>query len=110
MPAMLYKFKCKASGDLIMLAAQGDALMRALGREPAAQGIIEPTAMAAALQAIQAAIDADEALRAQAEAEASARGATLPARQGVAPRARYWPMVEMLRRAQAANEPIVWGV
>jgi hypothetical protein len=25
-------------------------------------------------------------------------------------RQRLWPMVEMLRRAQAAQEPVVWGV
>ncbi len=107
---MLYKFKSKAAGDLIMLGPQGDALMRALGREPAAQGIIEPAAMAAAIEAIQAAISADEAARAQAESEAAARGASLAPRQGVSARARFWPMLEMLRRAQTADEAIVWGV
>jgi hypothetical protein len=25
-------------------------------------------------------------------------------------RRRLWPMVEMIRRAQAADEPVVWGV
>jgi hypothetical protein len=25
-------------------------------------------------------------------------------------RRRLWPMVEMIRRAQAAGEPVVWGV
>ena len=45
---MLYKFKCKAGGDLIMLGPNGDTLLRAIGREPAAQGISEPPAMAAA--------------------------------------------------------------
>ena len=28
----------------------------------------------------------------------------------VALRQRLWPLVEMLRRAQAAGEPVVWGV
>jgi len=107
---MIYKFKSKAAGDVIMLAPSGDALMRVLGREPAAKGIIEVADMARALDAIQAAIAADEAERAEAEREAQSRGATLPAPQGVTPRQRMWPMVEMLRRAQTANEPIVWGV
>ena len=107
---MIYKFKSKAAGDLIMLGPNGDALMRTLGREPASQGIIEPQAMAAAMDAIRAAVAADEALQAQAQAEAAARGHSLPARQGVAPRQRLWPMLEMLGRAQAAGEPIVWGV
>ncbi|MCW5640107.1 MAG: DUF1840 family protein, partial [Rubrivivax sp.] len=39
---MIYKFRSKAAGDLIMLPAHGDQLLRLLGREPAAQGIIEP--------------------------------------------------------------------
>ncbi len=110
MPRMIYKFKCKAAGDLIMLEPQGDALLRVLGREPVAQGIIEPTAMAAAIAAIEAAVAADELQRAQAEREASEAGARLPARQGVSPRARFWPMLEMLRRASAADQAIVWGV
>jgi hypothetical protein len=35
-----------------------------------------------------------------------------PARSGdhVSLRRRVWPMVEMMKRAQAGNEPIVWGV
>lgn len=109
---MIYKFKCKATGDLIMLAPQGDALMRALGREPAAQGIIELAAMGQALEGIAAAVTEDEVelVRAEAASEANARGAGLPKRQGVTLRQRLWPMVEMLRRAQAAGEPIVWGV
>ena len=108
---MLYKFKSKASGDVIMLAPNGDALLRAVGREPAARGIFEPAAMPAAIAAIQQAIAADEAARADAEAEAAARGEAVPPRgDGVALRQRLWPMVEMLQRASAAGEPVVWGV
>ena len=107
---MLYKFKSKAAGDVIMLGPQGDALMRVLGRESAPKGIIEVPAMVQAIDAIQAAIAADEAERAQAEREAREQGVELPPRQGVSPRQRMWPMVEMLRRAQAAGEPVVWGV
>ena len=44
------------------------------------------------------------------EAEAAARGETLPPREGVGMRQRLWPMVEMLKRAAAANEAVVWGV
>ena len=44
---MIYKFKSKATGDLIMLGPQGDQMMRILGREAAPQGIIEVKDMAA---------------------------------------------------------------
>lgn len=108
---MIYKFKSKAAGDLIMLGPNGDALLRAIGREPAPQGIIEVAAMTAALAGIEHAIAADEAARAEArrEAEAAAAGEPPPG-EGVTLRARLWPMVEMLRRAQAEGEPVVWGV
>jgi hypothetical protein len=107
---MIYKFKSKASGDIIMMGPTGDALLRAIGREPAAKGIIEPAAMAAALQGIEQAVAADEAARAEAEREAAARGERLAPREGVALRQRLWPMVDMLQRAAAADEPVVWGV
>jgi len=107
---MIYKFKSKASGDIIMMGPTGDALMRAIGREPAPQGIIEPAAMPAAMVAIEQAVLADEAARAEAEREAAVRGERLAPRDGVALRQRLWPMLDMLKRAAAATEPVVWGV
>lgn len=107
---MIYKFKSAATGDLIMMGPTGDALLRALGREPAPKGIIEPAAMVAAMSAIEQAVLADEAARADAEREAAARGERLAPREGVALRQRLWPMVDMLKRAAAAGEPVVWGV
>ncbi len=107
---MIYKFKSKAAGDLIMLGPNGDAMLRAIGREPEAKGIIEPPTMAAAIGGIERAIEQDEAARAEAQREAAAKGMTLKPADGVTLRQRLWPMVEMLRRAQAADQPIVWGV
>ena len=105
---MIYKFRSKAAGDTLMLGPQGDQFLRAIGREPAAKGIIEVAAMPAALAALQQAIDQDEAARAQRSEEDAALEAA-----GIDPvslRRRLWPMVEMIRRAQAADEPVVWGV
>jgi hypothetical protein len=107
---MIYKFKSKAAGDLIMMGPSGDQVLRIVGKAPAPQGIIEPAAMAAAIAAIERAVADDEAARAQAEREAQAEGRTLAPREGVSLRQRAWPMVEMLRRAQAAGKEIVWGV
>jgi hypothetical protein len=104
---MIYKFKSAVTGDLIMLAPQGDQLLRTLGREPAPKGIIEPADMTEAMARLQAAIAADE----QAPATAAAADTADPAApQAVGLRQRLWPMVEMLRRCQAAQEPVVWGV
>lgn len=117
-PAMIYRFKSRAAGDLLMLGPHGDALLRALGREPAPRGIIEAADIPASLAALKAAIEADDAVRAargagsgQPEAAPDeSRSQDSAARDGVSLRQRLWPMVEMLRRAQAEDEPVVWGV
>ena len=57
---MLYKFKSKAAGDVIMLGANGDHVMRLIGREPQAHGIFEVEAMPGLIAALQAAVAADE--------------------------------------------------
>jgi len=100
---VIYKFKSAAAGDVIMLGPNGDQMLRLLGREPAAKGIIEPDYMPAAIVALQTAIAADEApLAGGDEGEA--------ARPKVSLRQRLWPMIEMLRRCHAAGKPVVWGV
>jgi hypothetical protein len=107
---VIYKFKSKAAGDVIMMGDTGDEVLRAMGREPAAKGIVEPDAMPAAIDALEQAIAAVEADRARIEAEAAAAGEKAPPRHGVGLRQRAWPLIQMLKRAHAAGEPIVWGV
>jgi Domain of unknown function (DUF1840) len=97
---MIYKFKSAATGDVIMLGAHGDQLLKLLGREPAAQGIIEVADMPAASATLLAAISKDETPPEDDEA----------AQPAVGLRQRLWPMIEMLRRAHEANAAVVWGV
>ncbi len=97
---MIYKFKSQATGDLIMLERDGDQLLRLIGREPAPQGIIDVAAMPGVIAELLAAI-------AKEEAPPEDEDARLPP---VGLRQRLWPMVEMLRRAQAADAAVVWGV
>jgi hypothetical protein len=105
---MIYKFRSKAAGDVVMLGANGDQLLRALGREPAAKGIIEVAAMPAAIAALERAV-ADEETRGAGDENDDAADEPHAAR-GIGLRQRVWPMVEMMRRSQTAGEPIVWGV
>jgi hypothetical protein len=107
---MIYKFKSKAAGDVIMMGPSGDHVLRIIGKAPAPKGIIEPAAMPAAMAAIEQAIADDEHARKQAEAEAAAEGGALPPGEGVRLRQRAWPLVEMMKRALAADQDIVWGV
>ena len=107
---MLYKFKSKAAGDVIMLGQTGDELLRVIGKEPAAKGIIPVAAMPAAISALEGAIQADEAARAKAQSEAATDGQARQRDEGVSLRQRAWPLVEMMRRSGSENADIVWGV
>jgi hypothetical protein len=103
---MIYKFKSKATGDVIMLGPNGDQMLRIIGREPSAKGIIEVEHMAAVIAALQDAVRADEA-QAEAAGEVDEEKA---ARPGITLRQRLWPVIDMLKRAQGARQPVVWGV
>jgi hypothetical protein len=105
---MIYKFKSKAAGDVIMMGPSGDQVLRILGRDPAPQGIIEAAAIPAAIAAIERAIADDEAARQQAEQDAASAGKTLPPREGVSLRQRAWPLVEMMKRSHGEAKDIVW--
>lgn len=127
---MLYKFKSKATGDLIMLEPQGRQILNIIGKEPGAQGIIEPHQMMAAIQALQQAVVHEEEARqaAQREAQAADEKAAHHAVAGVAVeptksgahtgsdkgaislKQRVVPFIDMLRRAHAEDKDIVWGV
>jgi hypothetical protein len=103
---MIYRFSSKAAGDLVMLGANGDELLRILGREPAPKGIIEVAAMPAAIAALEAALEAAETAP-DTDAE---DGDERAGERGISLRQRVWPMLEMLRRAMAEDTPVVWGV
>jgi hypothetical protein len=108
---MLYKFKSKAAGDVIMLGPNGDQVLRLVGREPAPRGIFEVVAMPGLIAALEAAAAADEAAREGRDDDATddRDGPVGVAGDGVALRRRVWPLVDMLRRCHAAGEVIVWG-
>jgi hypothetical protein len=111
---MLYKFKSKATGDLIMLGPQGDHLLKLLGRSPAAQGIIEPEAMPQAWAVLEQAVNDEEAARRagpdETQEEAQAEDGDASATPLVGLRQRVWPFIDMLKRAHAEGQAVVWGV
>lgn len=107
---MLYKFKSKAGADVIMLEAHGDQALQALGREPAAQGIFQSADLPALIARGDAAIAEEQQVLDRAAEEARADGRKPPPRPEVMLRQRLWPLLELMRAAQAANADVVWGV
>jgi len=93
---MLYKFKSKAAGDLIMLEPNGKQVLEIIGKDASPKGIILPAEMPAAVNALEAAVSE--------EGSGQGNGDNVSLRQ------RVVPFLDMLRRCSQAGEEIVWGV
>ncbi|MBL0422769.1 DUF1840 domain-containing protein [Ramlibacter sp. AW1] len=107
---MLYKFKSKAAGDLIMLEPNGRRVLEIIGKDPAPTGIIQPHEMGPAVMAIERAIQDEEARQKAAIEEARASGEPEPKFEAIGLRQRAVPFIDMLRRCEKAGREIVWGV
>jgi len=107
---MIYKFKSKAAGDLIMLEPNGRRVLQIIGKDPGPQGIIEPSQMAGAVAALESAIASEEAQQKAAVEEAKAKGEPAPRFDPISLRQRAVPFLDMLRRCEKAGADVVWGV
>lgn len=107
---MLYKFKSKAAGDLIMLEPNGRRVLEIIGKDAGPKGIILPEDMPGAIGALDRAIAQEEAEHQAAIEEAKAKGQVPPRFDQVSLRQRAVPFIDMLKRCSAAGKEIVWGV
>jgi hypothetical protein len=107
---MLYKFKSKAAGDLIMLEPNGRRVLEIIGKDAGPKGIILPEEMRPAIAAIESAIAREEAEQKAFADEAKAKGEVAPRFDAVSLRQRAVPFLDMLRRCSDAGKEIVWGV
>ena len=111
---MLYKFKSKAAGDVIMLQPNGQRVLQIIGKhsasEPSLKGILLPEQMQTALDALQAAIEQEEAQHKAAMAQAKAENLPTPHFEAISLRQRALPFMDMVRACMKAKEAITWGV
>lgn len=107
---MLYKFKSKAAGDLIMLEPNGRRVLEIIGKDAGPKGIILPEEMPGAMKALEDAIAREEAEHKAIADEARARGEVPPKFDAISLRQRAVPFLDMLRRCNSAGKEIVWGV
>lgn len=108
---MIYKFKSKATGDLILLEPAGRRVLGIVGKSPEAKGILLAEHIPGAVAALEAAILADDAARKRAaESAGNAPEADLAPGDAVTLRQRAKPFLDMLRRSHGAGEDVVWGV
>jgi hypothetical protein len=110
---MLYKFKSKATSDLIMLGPDAQRLLKLMGSDAGPKGIFTVEQQPEAIAALEAAIAQDEARMAEMLAKRVAEGVDVePAapKETVSLKRRAQPLLEMLRRSLAAKADVVWGV
>jgi hypothetical protein len=109
---MLYEFKSKATGTVVMTGPVAERLLSIVGKAPGPKGVFTVEQMGPALDALQTAIDRERAESADAddaaEPDAGERGADDPRTVSLAQRA--WPLMDMLRTARAADLVVTWGV
>lgn len=92
----MIRFRSKAGADILMLRAHADAVLSALGRDPAAQGTFEGEGLTDALRRWEG-----------RPAPSEEPGAVDDDAPDLARRA--WPLLQLLRRAQGARVPVVWS-
>lgn len=107
---MLYKFKSKTTGDLIMLEAHGRHVLEIIGKTPGSQGIVQVAQMPAAIAKLEAAMAQEQAERQQAKdaeddvKDSGDKDTALSLRQ------RASPFLDLLKRCSQDGSDLVWGV
>lgn len=99
---MLYKFKSKNAGDVIMLEPNGRRVLEVIGKQAGPKGIILAPEMPAAIAALEAAIALEESHDPKGDGVVPADGLGL--------RQRSVSFIDMLKRNHAAGHEVVWGV
>ncbi|MBK9441105.1 MAG: DUF1840 domain-containing protein [Comamonadaceae bacterium] len=111
---MIYKFKSKNAGDVIMLQPNGQRVLEIIGKhsadDPSVKGILLPEQMPKALSALATAIANEETAKREAIAQAQADNLPPPRFEAVSLRQRALPFMDMVRQCLKANEAITWGV
>jgi hypothetical protein len=95
--AVIYKFKSKVTGDLIMLEPDAKRLLKLMGKENQTKGILLAEQLSAAIALLENAV-------VQEEIEGLADPKQVSLRQ------RSMPMLKMLKKCLDQSEDVVWGV
>lgn len=113
----MIEFSSKAGGSVSMLSADGARLLALLGKEAqAVRGVITPEQLPAAIAALESAgsAQAEEhraALTAlEQRSEPAERTGPEAQEAPISLAQRAFPLIALMRRAQAAGVPVLWGI
>jgi hypothetical protein len=94
---MLFKFKSKVTGDLIMLESDAKRLLKIMGREEQVKGIFLADQLPVAIASLESAVAQEEVEGLQDPKQISLRQRSLP-------------MLKMLKQCLGQSADVVWGV
>lgn len=133
---MIYEFKSRATGSIVMTEPVGQRVLEIIGKEPGPRGIITVDQIPGAIAALRKAVDDEALMRIERAQQATAGGgafgehspgegrSTNPvdrdgdeeddddtrAHPHVSLAQRVFPFVEMLEAAHQAGKDVTWGV
>jgi hypothetical protein len=105
---MIYEFKSRATGSIVMTEPVGNAMLEAIGREPSDKGVITPEQMPDAIARLQALSADNPPPEPDDNPPADASESRIDAPVSLSQRA--FPLIEMLLAAHSAGKDVTWGV
>jgi hypothetical protein len=110
---MIVTFQSPAAGDVIMFGDVAQRMMKLMGKEPEAKGIVTVEQLPEAIAQLKAAIEADKTERAGKQDEDLPQfemGEGGVKRPYIALTQRAAPLLELLEWSLKKEKPVVWGV
>ena len=114
---MIYEFKSRATGTVVMTKAAAEWILGVIGKRPGPTGIVTVDQMPGAVDALRTAIDDEKRAIREARRESAHRDEeqdkdpnSTDAEAIVTHAQRAWPFIEMLLEAHKGGRDITWGV
>ena len=101
---MPYQFRSAAGGVVLYTTKNAEELLATIGKRAGPRGVITPEEMSEALQALEAACEAERHRTPTASEEHGEREPPVPFA------VRAAPFMDLLKRAQAAGKAVTWGI
>ena len=100
---MIYEFKCRATGPIVMTQAVGEAILKAIDHDHGEKGVITTDQIPMAIAKLKALSEANPSTPHDTNENDDDEPQVSFAQ-------RAFPFIEMLQEALAANKDVTWGV
>ncbi len=106
---MLYEFKSKAGGTVVMTQPVAESLLAIIGKPPGRAGVFEAEHLPAAIAALNGAIEQEKA-RGKPGSRDDEDDPSVDPEKRIGLSQRAWPLIDLFKQAAAASQRVTWGV